>query len=75
MFNSVVFYSMKDIKRWDEVLGMDMPEQSPITEEVRAETLKEAARFRGSVRLVTGLFWTDAEYARERKKVLSTPLP
>ncbi|MGO8766362.1 MAG: hypothetical protein ACLQSR_14645 [Limisphaerales bacterium] len=66
---------MSEIKRWDEVVGLDMPEQSAITEEVRAETLKEASRFRGSVRLVTGHFWTDEEYTRERKKVLNTPLP
>jgi hypothetical protein len=66
---------MSEIKRWDEVVCADMPEQSAITEEVRAETLKEASRFRGSVRLVTGLFWTDEDYARERNKVLNTPLP
>jgi hypothetical protein len=66
---------MKTLLRWNEIVSRDMPEQPAITKSVRSETLKEASRFRGSVRLVTGTFWTDEEYQSERTKVLSTPLP
>jgi hypothetical protein len=60
---------------WREVALRDMPEQPKITDAIRDETMKESARFRGSVRLVTGLFWTDEEYKRLRQQVLETPLP
>lgn len=38
-------------------------------------TLKFATKHRGSVRLAMGLFYTDEEWERIRKKVLGTPLP
>jgi hypothetical protein len=66
---------MKKLLTWREVVERDMPEQAKITESVRDETIKESARFRGSVRLSTGAFWTDEEYRVTRKKILETPLP
>lgn len=69
------YFCMKNLLTWREVVGIDMPEQARITNEIRAETMKESARFRGSVRLVTGLFWTDDDYERFRKEILKTPLP
>jgi len=60
---------------WSKVVTRDMPEQPQLTNAIRDETTKEATRFRGSVRLVTGTFWTDEEYERLRKEVMETPLP
>lgn len=41
----------------------------------RELTLAFAAKHRGSIRLAMGLFYTDEEWERIRKKVLGTPLP
>jgi hypothetical protein len=66
---------IKEMLEWREVIGRNMPEQPKITEEIRQHTIKQSARFRGSVRLSTGTFWTDEEYQRRRTEVLNTPLP
>jgi hypothetical protein len=66
---------MKNLLTWRDVVRRDMPEQPNITDEIRAETVKESVRFRGGVRLATGQFWTDEEYKDFRKKILNTPLP
>jgi len=60
---------------WRSVIRRNMPEQPKITDDIRRHTIEHSARFRGSVRLSTGAFWTDEEYERERDKALSTPLP
>jgi hypothetical protein len=60
---------------WRAVIRRNMPEQPKISEDIRQHTIEHAARFRGSVRLSTGAFWTDDEYERERNKALNTPLP
>jgi hypothetical protein len=66
---------IKKLLGWRAVIGRDMPEQPRITEEVRQQTIAQSARFRGSVRLSMGAFWTDDEYERARAEVLSKPLP
>jgi hypothetical protein len=66
---------IRQLLGWREVINRNMPEQPAITEDIRRHTIEHSARFRGSVRLSTGAFWTDEEYEREREKVLSTPLP
>jgi hypothetical protein len=60
---------------WSDVIGRDLPEQPPITEEIRQQTIRESKRFRGSVRLSIGRFWTEEEYSQWRNKVMNTPLP
>jgi hypothetical protein len=66
---------IKKMSGWRAVIEKDMPEQPKITEEIRQQTIAHSDRFRGSVRLSTGRFWTDEEYQERRKKVLNTPLP
>jgi len=62
-------------ENWTDLIDKDWPEVGPITEETRAESQREAVRYRGSVRVSTGRIWTDREYKEWRDRVLSTPLP
>ena len=64
-----------NIKGWIEVIDEEMPQLGAITEKARERILENAAHFRGSMRISTGRFWTDAEYQKYREKVLNTPLP
>lgn len=66
---------IKKMLGWQAVIERDMPEQPKITEDIREQTKDHSDRFRGSVRLSAGRFWTDAEYQQRRTKVLSTQLP
>jgi len=61
-------------KPW-EVRDVDYPPHRVITEATRQISISEQGRFRGSVRHVTGRFYTDAEYEQRRNKVLNHPLP
>jgi hypothetical protein len=65
----------KKMLAWSDVLERDMPEQAKITNEIRRQTAQQSDRFRGSVRLSIGHFWTDDEYQQFRNEVLNTPLP
>jgi len=60
---------------WTEVVDRDMPDTSIITSEMRSDTIENTGRFRGSVRLAMGLFFTTEDYERKRKRILETPLP
>lgn len=63
------------LRNWREVIDIDLPEVK-ITEETRQEVLHAPYEIRGDVRLVTGRFYTEAEFEAYRQKVLlSTPLP
>lgn len=61
-------------REWDELLETDFPDIK-FTKETVKSAMKNSARYRGSVRFSLGLFWTDDEYEKYRKKVLNTPLP
>jgi hypothetical protein len=63
------------IKDWSELIDTDFPPIGPITEKTREQTYREASRFRGSVRISTGRFWTDEEFEEYRRTILNTPLP
>ena len=52
-----------------------IPDRGPITKEVINCILNEAKRFRGGVRLSVGRIWTNKEYDKRRKRILSTRLP
>jgi hypothetical protein len=67
--------TMKLPLKWNEVVGLNMPEQPKITEEIRRQTIADSGRFRGGVRLATGTFWTNDEYEKLRTEVMNTPLP
>jgi hypothetical protein len=67
--------AIMDKKEFNRLVDEDFPDPGPITDKVREITQKESGRFRGSVRLSLGRFWTDKEYEEYRKKVLNTPLP
>jgi hypothetical protein len=64
-----------DKKDFNRLVDSDFPDPGPVTDKTREITRREADRFRGSVRLSLGKFWTDKEYEEYRKKVLNTPLP
>jgi hypothetical protein len=64
-----------DTKKLVDLVDRDFPESGPVTSEARDAAKKLAGRFRGSVRVSTGRFWTDEEYQRHRAAVLRTPLP
>ncbi|MBI4778126.1 hypothetical protein HY792_04325 [Candidatus Desantisbacteria bacterium] len=58
-----------------ELIEKDFPSMGSITEEVRKQVVNESYRYRGSVRISTGRFWTTKEYEENRKRVYSTKLP
>lgn len=60
---------------WRDVVDKELPDTSVITSEMREDTIDNSSRFRGSVRLAMGLFFTTEEYERKRKRILETPLP
>lgn len=62
------------MKTWAEYINDDMPKRGPVTKESIECTLKEARRFRGSVRLSTGRLWTDEDFEARRNRVLNIPL-
>jgi hypothetical protein len=62
-------------RNWKDLIDVDPPKDTPITEETREQAQKEACRYRGSVRISTGRFYTDQEYKEKREKILNTPLP
>jgi hypothetical protein len=57
------------------VLNRSLPIPRRITNETRKQTKKESHRFRGSVRISNGNFYTDDEYENQRQRILNTPLP
>jgi len=59
---------------WKKYIDKPIP-PIVVTEEVREETIRESARFRGSMRISTGLFYTDREYADMRREELKHKLP
>ena len=56
------------------ILNMVLPRKK-VTSKTRANTISESNRFRGSVRIALGRFYTDDEYEKRRKRILNTPLP
>jgi hypothetical protein len=62
-------------QNWRKLIETDFPKSEGITGEARERTIREANRFRGSVRVSTGRFPTDAEYEERRKRILSKKLP
>ena len=61
-------------ENWTDLIDTPLPD-APIDEISRQVALDENSRFRASVRVATGRFWTDEEYRRFRERVLATPMP
>ncbi len=59
---------------WKKYIDRSIP-PIVVTEEVRADTVQESARFRGSMRISQGLFYTDKEYAAMRREEFQHELP
>lgn len=57
------------------ILDTSPPLPKKVTQKSKEHTIKESRRFRGSVRIGCGKFYTDDEFEAHRKKILSTPLP
>jgi hypothetical protein len=57
------------------VIDMSPPLPKKVTSKTREHTVKESHRFRGSVRITYGKFYTDEEFESRRKRVLNTSLP
>lgn len=55
-------------------IDKNFPDYGPISNLTRSVTKGESPRFRGSIRLSTGAFWTDEEFRQLKEEVLSTPL-
>ena len=51
----------KFLRGWQDVIEVPFPQLGPVTEETRQAVQEDAERFRGSVRLRMGQFYTDAE--------------
>lgn len=63
------------LKKWKDVLYLDVPDQGPVTEKSIECALIQTRRHRGSVRVSLGRIWTDKDFERRRTSVLATPLP
>ena len=61
-------------RHWKNLIDVDMPQLGPITEQTRRQAIQYNHRFRGSVRIALGKFWTDEEYEKYREEQLK-PLP
>lgn len=61
--------------RWQDMVYQPFPKDAPITNETVETTKKFSSRFRGSVRLARGMFWTDDAFEQRRKIILETKLP
>jgi len=57
------------------VIDVPLPVPKKVTAKSKEHTIKESHRFRGSVRIACGKFYTDEEFESRRKRILSTPLP
>jgi len=62
-------------KNLNDVIDAPAPIPSNITDKTKEVTQAESHRFRGSVRIALGKFYTDEEYEARRKRILNTPLP
>jgi hypothetical protein len=58
-----------------KVIDSPLPVSKEVTSKTREDTVKESRRFRGSVRISCGKFWSDKEFESYRERILSTPLP
>ena len=61
--------------KWESVIDREVPTSGKITDEIRKTVVAQAERYRGSVRIATGHFYTDEEYELRRRTVRSTPMP
>ena len=66
---------MRLVKDWRTLINVDFPNLKEITEKTRLYTIKNAHRFRGSVRVSLGKFSSDSKYKIFRDKILKKPLP
>lgn len=64
-----------DLKKFSGIINAHPPKVNPITEETIQVTKSENVRFRGSVRVATGNFWTDDGYATWKKNLMDRKLP
>jgi len=62
-------------KNWVDLIDQDLPEFGSITEESIRVAEQEPYRFRGSVRMSSGMIWTDTEYEIFRENELKKTLP
>jgi hypothetical protein len=63
------------VREWSEVLYSAFPALGEITDAARETTRLHSQRFRGSMRMSTGRFYTTDEYNQKRKEVLAKRLP
>ena len=60
-------------KTEEEVWDTDFSDLK-IDENTKKITKRLANRFRGGVRISTGMFYTDEEWEKKREKIINTPL-
>lgn len=66
----------RDVGHLTEENALDMEfSKLTIDEEVRAVTKELGSRYRGSVRITHGLFYTDEELEKTRQELLKVKLP
>ncbi len=65
----------KKLEVWQEDFFKDIPYMGPIDKKFTRNVLKNIFKFSGSVRVSMGLIWTNKEWEKFRKRVLSKPLP
>lgn len=62
-------------KSLKSVIDRSPPVPKKVTKKTREKTMIEADRFRGSVRISSGKFYTDEEFEDRKRRVFNTPLP
>jgi len=63
------------VRGWHDVIDVAFPSFGDVTDATKTMTSEHSQRFRGSVRLATGRFYTSLEYETMRKEELAKPLP
>ncbi len=64
-----------DSKGLSKLIDRDFPDFTPINDNTIEVAKNESLRYRGSVRIATGKFWTNEQYEKNRERVLSSQLP
>jgi hypothetical protein len=63
------------VKKWQDVIDDKLPGIGTVDDKFRQRVKKESNRYRGSIRLSTGRFYTDDEFTARKQKIARMKLP
>jgi len=63
------------VKKWQDVIDEKLPGIGPVDDKFRQLVKRESNRYRGSIRLSIGRFYTDKEFTARKQKNARMKLP